>query len=472
MAATPPEDPEAALRAAEAAHLAARDTVPIGVAPAGDAESRRPTVRLPRQRGRGGRRHAPLALAAAVATAFAALLSAAPVVLALGLAKFAEDDGSAGAAIRLGLAGWLLGHGVELRTGAGPLGLVPLGLTVLAGWRVTRAGVHTTRGVRARSSGSPRRAFAVAGAVGVWYGLFGGCAALVVGDGGDPAVSAARATATLAAFGAGFGLIGALRTTGVSGSLWRRTPPLVRDAVHTAGVATLLLLAAAAAGVGVALAMGAGEASDVLGAYRTGVTGQAGITLICLAYAPNCAVWAAAYLIGPGFSVGTDTLVRVTDVSVGGLPAIPVFAALPAGPQGAVGAALVGLPVVAGMAGGWLLSRRRARAEAAVASTGRSRGHATRGPATRGPATRGGGTRAGTPARPALVGLLGAAALAGPVAGALLGAAALAASGSLGGGRLSQLGPVAWQVALIGAGVITAGAIMGAAAGRSAGRPR
>ena len=99
----------------------------------------------------------------------------------------------------------------------------------------------------------------------------------------------------------------------------------------------------------------------MLGAYRTGVAGQAGIILVCLAYAPNAAVWAAAYLLGPGFAVGVDTTVRTTEVTVGGLPAVPLVSGIPHGPVGGLGAALLAVPVVAGMLAGWLLTRRLLR---------------------------------------------------------------------------------------------------------------
>jgi hypothetical protein len=59
--------------------------------------------------------------------------------------------------------------------------------------------------------------------------------------------------------------------------------------------------------------------------------------------------------------------------------------------------------------------------------------------------------------------VLGSAALAGPVAGAVLGVLAWASGGPLGAGRMAQIGPVPWQVALVAAGVVTASATTGAA---------
>ncbi|HWH00230.1 MAG TPA: DUF6350 family protein, partial [Pilimelia sp.] len=154
MAATPDDpvagvgrsrDPESALSAAEAAHLAARDTAPLAVPP--EDLAHRETVRLPRQRAADPaaprRRRAPLALSAAVAAAWAAAVSYVPVAAALSLAQLAADGGSVSGAARLALAGWLLAHGVPLDTPAGPVGLAPLGLTAFAAWRLIRAGVHT-----------------------------------------------------------------------------------------------------------------------------------------------------------------------------------------------------------------------------------------------------------------------------------------------------------------------------------------
>jgi hypothetical protein len=60
--------------------------------------------------------------------------------------------------------------------------------------------------------------------------------------------------------------------------------------------------------------------------------------------------------------------------------------------------------------------------------------------------------------------LLAAAALAGPVAGVALALAAWASAGPLGGGRLAEVGPRAWPLAAIAAGLVTLGAVVAAGA--------
>ncbi|WP_320066430.1 DUF6350 family protein [Micromonospora sp. RTGN7] len=413
-----------------------------GVGADGRPTGRSGGSRVPAPRaGETRRGRAPLAVAAGVAATGAALTSYLPVVLVLGLVQLSEEAGSVSGALRAGLAGWLLGHGVPLDTDAGPFGLAPLALAVLAVWRLIRAGVHTSRAIGARGRRSPRQALTAAGAVGVGYGLLGTLAAVLTGLGGS-AVSPVRAGVTFALFGALAALAGAARTTGVAGLLVDRAPPRLRNGVRTGLVAGLLLLGAGAGAAGLAIATGGGDAADMIGAYHTGVTGQAGITLLSLAYAPNATVWSASYLLGPGFAVGIDTAVRTSEVSVGALPAVPLLAGLPSGPVDDVGAGLLAIPVLAGMAAGCLLARRLLRLAA------QDRAEVT------------------WPA------LLVPAALAGPVAGLLLGALAAASGGPLGGGRLAEIGPVSWQVAGAATAVIGVGALLGAAATRSLGKGR
>lgn len=408
--------------------------------PAGVGADDRSTGRVPRPRasapraGEAPRGRAPLVVAAGVAATWAALTSYLPVALVLGLVQLSEDAASVTGALHAGLAGWLLGHGVPLHTDAGPLGLAPLALAVLAVWRLTRAGVHASRAIGARGGRSPRQALTAAAAVGVGYALLGALAAVPAGA--EPL----RAGVTLALVGTLAALAGAVRTTGVVGLLAARAPAPVRDGVRTGLVAALLLLGAGAGAAGLAVATGGGHAADMIGAYRTGVAGQAGITLLSLAYAPNAVVWSASYLLGPGFAVGTDTAVRTSEVSVGALPAVPLLAGLPSGPVDGYGAGLLAVPVLAAMAAGCLLARRLLR----LATEERV---ALRWPAVLLPA-----------------------ALAGPVAGLLLGVLAAASGGPLGGGRLADTGPVPWQVAGVAAAVVAAGTLIGAAATHTLGK--
>jgi hypothetical protein len=415
----------------------------------------RPATQTPARRrppAPGSARRAPVALAAAVTTTWAALVSLAPVLTVVLLASLVAGAGAPlGQVIRVALAGWLLAHGVELRTGTGPLGLVPLGFSVFAAWRVARAGVHTTRAIGGRRRRSPRLVLLAAVSVAIVYGLLGAVAATVVHIPGLR-VDVTRAAVTLACFGFVTGLAGAIVESGLAGRLVRRTPMVLRDATRTGVVAALLVLGAGAAAAGTALALSGGAASKVLAAYHAGVAGQVGLTLVCVVYGPNLAVWAASYLAGPGFALGAGTTVTAARVSLGTVPALPVLAGVPARPMSDWAALLLAVPLAAGMAAGWLLARRRLRA---VAEAGPPGG-----------APEAGAVDASRP----VVGwapLLGAALLAGPVAGAALAFAAWASAGPLGGGHLAEIGARPWPLAGITTGVVAAGALAGAATTRT-----
>jgi hypothetical protein len=379
----------------------------------------------------GAGRRAPLPLAAAVAAGWAAVVSLAPVAALVGILRAAESGFAVSGPVRLAGAAWLLAHGVPVHTPDGPVGLVPLLLTALAAWRVSRAGVHVTQAIGARRLGSVRQAGVAAAAVAIGYGVIGTLVAALSGGPGW-GVPVSRAGLTLAGFGflaAGFG---SLRATGVLAVWLRQIPLVLRDGVRAGVIAASGLLAAGAALAGLAVAARGGAAAEIVAAYRTNVAGQAGITLLCLAYAPNLAGWAAAYVVGPGFAVGTGTVVRSSQVSVEWLPPVPVFAGLPDGPLPTLGAVLLVVPIAAGAASGWLVARW----------------------------ARGWG--------PAALGAV----VSAVVGGALLGVVAAVSGGSLGGGQLATVGPDPWLVAGSATATLAAGAVVGAVAAAATGRRR
>ncbi|AEV81792.1 hypothetical protein ACWT_0778 [Actinoplanes sp. SE50] len=425
-----------------------RDTVVVDEAMLG----RRETVRVPVQRrppDRAGR--APLPVAVAFATIWAALLSYLPVAAALGLARTLEGQGGLAGAAKAGAAAWLLGHGVPIGTSIGSLGLAPLLLTVLVLWRLGRAGLHVTRAIGARHSGGVGAALLVAACVGGTYAAIGALTAHLI-DGRGTDVSTARAASDFLALGVAGALIGALRGSDAVTTLARRVPVVVRHGVRTGLVAAFLMVGAGAAVGGLSVALGGGDAAKIISAYHTGVAGQAGITLVSVAYAGNAAIWSTAYLLGPGFALGTGSVIRLTQLTVHDLPTLPLLAGLPNGPVGGAGALLLALPVIAGAVAGWVLTQRLRY----------GRAHAWRpGP----------GSGADAP-EPAWSLLLGAGLLAGPVAGVVLGVLAALSGGPVGDGRLAQIGPAAWSVGLVAAIVAAISVILGASAARIFREPR
>jgi hypothetical protein len=82
-------------------------------------------------------------------------------------------------------------------------------------------------------------------------------------------------------------------------------------------------------------------------ALHTEVLGGVAVTLGQIALLPNIIVWAASWLIGPGFAIGAGSTVSPLATSLGPIPAIPVFGALPTG-DFAFGFAGILAPVIVG----------------------------------------------------------------------------------------------------------------------------
>ncbi|HZM79540.1 MAG TPA: DUF6350 family protein, partial [Candidatus Limnocylindrales bacterium] len=404
----------------------------------------RPTVKIPWQQrpAPAPRPGAPLLVAAFVNTLWAALICLAAVTLLVVLGRVSLGQRPTGVEALVAVGGWLLSHGVPIKSGPIEISLAPLSVTILALWRLNRAGVHTSRGIGARDSGSLKAALSVAGTVGLVYGLLGLGAALILAR---PAITVVwwRAALQLAVIGAFAALLGSIRTTGALRAVARRTPTLVRDALRAGVVAPLFLLGAGAAVTGVSVAVHGQEAARILHATPNGPAGQAGITVVCLAFAPNFVAWAAAYLLGPGFILRAGSLVSPALVTAGQVPPerrapldqLPAMAGLPDGPMQGPLWLLLGLPALAGLGAGLLLVRRRLRPR-------RSRSGDTLVPV------------------PHWGRMLMSAGLAGPIGGLLMAAASFAASGQLDDGE-PALGPVVWRASLFAMLALGAGALLG-----------
>ena len=412
-----------------------------------------PSVAVPRQRSKA--RRAPLAVAAFVAAGWAALTSYA-LVLGLGTLGAIGSGGNPAGVMRLSLATWLLGHGVAFDTPTDRISLVPLALTAFAVWRLARAGVHASRVIGGHRHRGPGRALGAAAAVAGAYAVVGTGAAALART-ADISVSPWRAAKTLALVGLVAATAGALAHRRAGRELIDRVPPVVRDGVRGGVMAAMLILATGALAAGVALAVRGGDAAGMLASYRTGILGQAGITVLCLAFAPNLAVWGAAYLLGPGFAVGTDTVVSPAEVLLGPLPAVPPLAGLPNSAMAEFAPALLAAPTLAAMAAGWLVARRSRPAVPALSAVRRA----------------GLARPAEHPAGSPWARLVGTAALAGPMAGLLVYLAGIASAGGLGSGRLAEMGPTGWTAGVVATLVVGAGVLLGACAARALrGAPR
>ena len=135
-------------------------------------------------------------------------------------------------------------------------------------------------------------------------------------------------------------------------------PGPVRPALRGAAVALLGVLGLAALTLLVVLVVHAGDVFSLGGRLAPGPVGGALLVLACVLTVPNAVLWSAAYLLGPGFTVGVATSVSPSGVVLGPVPAFPLLAALPSpGDAPAWAPALLVLPVLAGAVGGALAAR-------------------------------------------------------------------------------------------------------------------
>ncbi|WP_341952790.1 DUF6350 family protein [Salinibacterium sp. TMP30] len=191
-------------------------------------------------------------------------------------------------------------------------------------------------------------------------------------------------------------------------------PAQVRTIVATSlrggAIAAAGLLTVASIATMLAIITSYAEIIRLYEALHTEVLGGIAVTLGQIALLPNIIVWAASWLVGPGFAIGTGSTVSPLATSLGPIPAIPVLGALPTG-DFAFGFAGLLAPVLVGFLVAAVLGPRIAgelrRRELAIVAVG--------------------------------IGL---------TAATIIGLLVWASAGSAGPGRLNDVGPQPWVVTL------------------------
>lgn len=340
-------------------------------------------------------------------------------------------------AVGVASAAWGLAHGLPVGLGRATLDVAPLGLTVLA-WAVTaRSARRTLERTRAAAPGTTWaptvRRRVVPGFVGGYLAV--GVLAWLTTLAG-PARPAWWSLPLLA-----WVPLGALAWTLARRHARGEEAPYVGPVLDRAPrwLARALLPGARGAGllglagllvVLVAVLARLGTVAGLQSALAPGAVGGLVLVLAQLLVLPDLAVWALAWLAGPGFTVAQGSTVTLTGAHPGLLPMLPVLGALPQGGD-LPGALLVlpAVPVLVGVVVSWLacrdlarLSSWRVKATTAAAACG--------------------------------------------VSAVLVLLAALLASGSLGIRRLADIGPAAWLVALAVLGELLLGAALHVAVDR------
>jgi len=291
-------------------------------------------------------------------------VAVAGLVLTVGLAVLGwllgDGTGSSAQAVRTGALLWLVGHGGTPTVDGTALTLVPLGIPLVLALLVARAGrwavgtsaVPGPAGVPA-AVGAGTLAYAAAVALAGW-------AVRLTGDAGGAAVHVdlARGVALTAAVAAPALVVGLTRVPGARSSLGVGVPVELVAVARGAAWGTVVLLGGASLLLVAQLAVRADRVLSLGRALEPGTGGALALALLCVATLPNAVLWTASYLAGPGFAVGTGTVVSTGAVAVGELPAYPLLAGLPApGSAPAWVSVLLLAPVLAGLVAGVVTAR-------------------------------------------------------------------------------------------------------------------
>ncbi len=274
---------------------------------------------------------------------------------------FATNGGSTGttrSVLRVGADAWLLAHGAHLdvTTSHGPatVSASPLGLTLLCLFLVYRFARWAGR------ASMQEDLVGVGLATVVLAGVYGAVAFVTAFLAGAPSASPGPGLALLGGVVAGgvAGGAGLVVGTGHLGALRRMVPVPALSVAYTAVGAVLLLVAAGAVLTAVSLGFHGPAAVEVADRLDLDLLGGVMSLLLLALIGPNVALLGSAYLVGPGFALGTGTVVSPAEVDLGPVPALPVLAAVPAdGAAPGWVSVLLAVPALLALAAAFLTAR-------------------------------------------------------------------------------------------------------------------
>jgi hypothetical protein len=266
-------------------------------------------------------------------------------------------------------AGWFLGHGAAVRVDAATLTLAPLGITLLALAVTVRAVRRLLDRTERSAAGTTWPRLLVRRIV---PGFVGGYAAFALLVGLLTLAGPARpqpwtipVVLVVPVLSVAWVLLGRHVDEEAAGPVDRwldRLPHWLPRALRT-GIAGVGLLV----GLGALLVVGMVVArwSTVAGLQAAVAADAVGVVVLAagqLTVLPNLAVWALAFLAGPGFQIADGSSIALAGSHPGLMPMIPVLGALPADGVWSPWLRLaLAAPTLVGVLLGWLVCRRLAR---------------------------------------------------------------------------------------------------------------
>jgi hypothetical protein len=293
------------------------------------------------------------------------------VCLAVGVAGwFLTDAGEHGAprdGLETGALAWLMAHGSGVHVDGVLVTLMPLGITLMCAWAVWRTAHRLGDSVSGHGPDADRiadgeRDWTVpAAALLFLVGYL--VTAVVVGSVASSAVTRPDISHVVLWSVVLCGLVGAPAIATGSGraAIWGSFLPVsvVAGAAACRSVLMTWLWACLAFFLG-ALVLDLGTAMNLVSQLGTDGPATVLLVLVSVLLLPNAVLFSGSYLLGPGFTVGVNTLVSPAQVTVGALPVFPMLAALPdSGATPGWTAWLVAVPPVVAAVGVARAQRRR-----------------------------------------------------------------------------------------------------------------
>jgi hypothetical protein len=241
---------------------------------------------------------------------------------------YAADGGSHGtttSVLRVGADAWLLAHGSPLSVHQVAITASPLGVTLLCGWITYRLAK------RAAAASVAEDLRAVGLSTVVVAGCYAAVALLTAVLAGRPGAEPGLGAAFLggAFVGGVAGGAGLLRGSGRAGELRLLIPVRALSMGYAALTSLLLMVGVGALLTAAGLVAHWSAAAEIVDTLDLDLTGGLLSLVLLVAIAPNVVLLAATYVLGSGFAVGAGTVVSPAEVTLGPVPSVPVLAALP-----------------------------------------------------------------------------------------------------------------------------------------------
>lgn len=246
---------------------------------------------------------------------------------------------------------WLLAHGISMSMPGIRLSIMPLGLTLLliaAGIGFCHQGVmHSTEPAEGQVG---LRVLQMSGIFTVVYSLILAIARhLVQGADNGPALVSGILMALVIA------IVGFVRAL-----TWR--PPRFARVISLIGrslvAGILVMIMTGAAVVALAVFGGRNQVMMIHDSLDPDALGAVMLMLTQLAWLPNFVLWGGSWALGAGVQIGLDSVLSPVATTVGMMPSIPVFGALPSpGAMPSICLLWILSGVLAGIATAWLLVR-------------------------------------------------------------------------------------------------------------------